>query len=220
MPETTIRLLVTALFCSAGLWPGALTLAAEGSAGGSMNGMRTMMQQMMGNVLPPGIDPALLPQPHSAGARLLERYCTQCHRLPGPGMHTAPEWPNVIDRMDQRMRMMQHMSMMGPVAVPNRVELDTITVYMQKFAQVPIDPAKYPDLNTAAGEPFRATCARCHALPDPVQHTAGEWPAVVARMQHNMTVMGRAVPDQTALSEIIAFLQQHAHDQTGPGPKR
>ena len=217
MPKTTIRLLLTVLFCGAGLWPVAPTLAAEGSTGGSMDGMRTMMQQMMGNVLPPGIDPALLPQPHSPGARLLERYCTQCHRLPGPGMHTAPEWPNVIDRMDQRMRMMQRMSMMGPVAVPSRAELGVLTAYLQKFAQAPIEPARYPDLDTAAGQAFRATCARCHALPDPAQHTAGEWPAVVARMQGNMTVMGKPVPNEATIREIVGFLQLHALDKADRG---
>jgi len=181
--------------------------------------MRDMMQGMMGNRLPPGIDPALLPDPKSKGAHLLGYYCIQCHRLPAPGMHTAEEWPDVISRMYQHMQMMQRMSMMGPVAIPTKRDIKVLTAYLQTYAQRPIDAAKYPDLKTPAGEAFSATCARCHALPDPTQHTAAEWPAVVARMQHNMTVMGRTVPDRAVLSEIIVFLQSHARTQAGSDKK-
>ena len=49
-------------------------------------GMKRLMQAMMGNLLPLGINPAALPQPHSEGARLMQHYCTQCHGLPGPGL--------------------------------------------------------------------------------------------------------------------------------------
>ena len=40
------------------------------------------------DIVPPGIDPALLPEPASKGAQVLQRTCTQCHNLPGPGRHT------------------------------------------------------------------------------------------------------------------------------------
>jgi cytochrome c5 len=69
------------------LSPGAPALAQMSG------GMREMMQRIMGDVLPPGMDPALLPEPKSEGARLLTGYCNQCHNLPGPGMHIAAEWP-------------------------------------------------------------------------------------------------------------------------------
>ena len=200
---------------AAGLLLGTMSLPPTharpaGESTDSMGKMRAMMQSMMGNVLPPGISPALLPAPHSAGARLLQRYCMQCHRLPAPGMHTAGEWPRVAERMYGRMQMMNRMGMMGPVAVPTRRELNVLIHYLQKYAQRPINPAKYPDLNSRAGEAFRATCARCHALPDPTQHTAAAWPAVVARMEHNMKVMGKTVPDKRTLLEVIKFLQRHA----------
>ena len=51
------------------------TANSQMMGGGDMKGMREMMQRMMGDVLPPGIDPALLPLPDSAGAQLLTRYC-------------------------------------------------------------------------------------------------------------------------------------------------
>ena len=67
-----------------------------GGHGGMMDreGMREMMQNMMGDMLPP-MNPDQLPDPDSKGARLLQQFCTQCHNLPGPGMHTAAEWPAV-----------------------------------------------------------------------------------------------------------------------------
>jgi cytochrome c2 len=179
-----------------------------------MGSMREMMRGMKGDHLPPGIDPALLPDPNAKGARLLGRYCIQCHNLPGPGMHTAAEWPQVLGRMNMRMQMMGGMMggmMMGGtgLAAPNRQELEILLAYLQKHAQEPIDAAKYPDLNTQAGQAFSAICMQCHALPDPRQHTAQEWPAVVGRMRGNMTTMGKIVPDETTTEEIIDFLRRH-----------
>lgn len=190
------------------------TVTGQMMGGNNMKGMREMMQRMMGDVLPPGIDPALLPEPRSKGARLLGRYCVQCHNLPGPGRHTAQEWPAVVHRMNQRMQMMSGHGMMGmmmgQVAAPSERELQSILDYLQAHAQRPIDPTHYPELATVSGRAFQTTCARCHALPDPRQHTAGEWPAVVARMQQNMLTMGRTVPDGKTLGEIIGFLQRNA----------
>jgi hypothetical protein len=54
-------------------------------------------------------------------------------------------------------------------------------------------------------------------LPDPRRHTAREWPAVVARMQHNMEWMNRVVGSQPIpgepqlrVEEINAFLTKYA----------
>lgn len=186
-----------------------------GTAEAQMDGgMREMMQRMMPDRLPPGIDPKLLPDPQSAGARALERYCNQCHNLPGPGMHTAAEWPAVVARMETRMHMMT--GMMGGVAAPTQAEADTLLRYLQAHAQQPIDAKQYADLDGPAGRSFQATCAQCHALPDPAQHTAAQWPAVVARMQHNMAVMDRAIPDSVTLSKIMAFLKRHAREPDEP----
>jgi len=192
------------------------------SLGGMMDGpmmmdrddMKAMMNRMMSGQLPPGTDPRDLPEPKSEGARLLNHYCTQCHNLPGPGMHTAQEWPDVVDRMNQRMQMMGGHGMMGmmrsSIEAPNESELKTIVEYLQAHAQQPIDTSRYSDLDTPAGQAFQNTCSRCHALPDPRQHTAAEWPAVVARMTRNMQAMGKSVPERETLAEIVAFLRNHA----------
>jgi mono/diheme cytochrome c family protein len=189
--------------------------------GGMMGGHGNMMQGMMGGMLPPGIDPADLPEPRSAGARLLKRYCAQCHNLPAPGMHTAEEWPPVVSRMNRRMQMMSGgmmgggmmRGMMG-IEAPTEAELRILIGYLQKHAQKPLDPEDYKDLDLSAGAGkfFRVTCAQCHALPDPKQHTAQEWPAVVDRMKRNMVAMGKPVPNETTIEEIVAFLQQHGRE--------
>lgn len=172
---------------------------------------RNMMQRMMGGALPPGIDSALLPEPHSAGAMILKDYCTQCHNLPGPGMHTPAEWPQVLGRMNMRMQMMGG-GMMGIMA-PSHAELEILLAYLQKHAQEPIDAAAYPDLNTHAGQTFSAICQQCHALPDPRQHTAQEWPAVVERMRGHEAAMGKIVPDKTTTAEVVDFLRRHGRAQ-------
>ncbi|VAW87161.1 hypothetical protein MNBD_GAMMA17-408 [hydrothermal vent metagenome] len=177
------------------------------------DGMKGMMKDMMGAQLPPGIDPGDLPEPQSNGAEHLGKYCTQCHEMPGPGMHTAEEWPRVVDRMNQRMQMMSGRSMMGmmhDIQAPEDYELEVLIAYLQNHAQKPIDKSQYEDLNSIAGQSFEAVCSQCHVLPDPKQHTVDEWPAVVQRMKQNMTIMGKFVPDDKAVEMILGFLQKHA----------
>ncbi len=174
-------------------------------------GAKALMKQMMGPRLPPGIAPSELPESRSRGARLLARYCTQCHELPGPGLHTAREWPRVVARMGRRMRMMS--GMMGCVSAPSDAELREITGYLQRHAQAPIDRSRYADLDTQAGIAFQETCSQCHALPDPGQHTAAEWPSVVARMTKHMAAMGKVVPAKEVMEQVIGFLRRHAKQQ-------
>lgn len=186
--------------------------ATAGMMGGAMMmdraGMKEMMKNMMGAQLPPGLDPEHLPDPRSTGAQLLARYCTQCHELPGSGLHTADEWPSVVDRMNRRMRMMG--GMMHDIEAPNNDELLTLVAYLQQHAQMPIDRARYTDLSAPSGKLFEATCSQCHVLPDPKQHTSDEWPGVVGRMTQNMKTMGKPLPDRATLKTVIKFLQTHA----------
>lgn len=186
---------------------GAGAVAAE-RAMGSPQQMRAMMQRMMGDILPPAIDRSILPEPQSDGARLLARYCSQCHNFPGPGMHTATEWPAVVARMVRRDRSMA--GMMGVVA-PGEEQVRAISDYLVAHAQVPIDRKEFGRyLKTRGGKAFSATCGQCHVLPNPPQHTAAEWPGVVARMISHEHEMHRAVPGAAAAQDIIRFLQLHA----------
>lgn len=171
-------------------------------------GMKEMMKIMMGAQLPSGINPENLPDPHSTGVHAFARYCTQCHELPGPGLHTADEWPSVVDRMNRRMRMMG--GMMHDIKAPTDNELLILVAYLQRHAQKPMDKTKYTDLNTPAGKSFEVMCSQCHTLPDPKQHTVDEWPGVVERMTQNMKTMGKPLPDQATLETVVEFLQTHA----------
>ena len=177
---------------------------------------------MLERILPPGVEPAMLPQPESRGAQLELRYCVQCHNLPNPAMHHAEKWPSVFERMVVRMRGLGNMGklmadMMSGVSTPTPEEARVLVAYLKKYAQTPLDPKKIPEIDTPAAEAFRIACQQCHVLPDPQRHTAMEWPAVVARMERNMEWMNRVVGSkpvtgepQLRVEDINAFLARFA----------
>ena len=149
-------------------------------------------------------------------------YWVQCHNLPNAAMHHAPKWPGVVERMVLRMEGKGNLGvlmseMMAGVKAPSADETREIVGYLQRHAQTPLDPARYPELNRASGEAFRRACNQCHVLPDPKRHTATEWPRIVARMQENMEWMNRVVGSkpvpgepQLRVEEIVGFLRRHA----------
>ncbi len=214
--------------------------ADSGMKAGQMTGqnsMQQMMRTMMSGVVPAGIKPGNLPAPGSEGAKLVARYCVQCHNLPSPLMHSAAEWPGVAARMFQRMTMCSRMSSMGMmqnmggmgmmkgtqggasgngmmgmmnVRAPSAKEQQIIVSYLKEHSLKSIQPGALPSPRSKGAILFTATCAQCHALPDPRQHTAQEWPQVVARMRKNMVAMGKTAPDAATLRTITEFLQDAA----------
>ncbi len=177
---------------------------------------------MLERIIPPGFEPAVLPEPRSRGAQLTQRYCVQCHNLANPAMHDAGRWPSVVRRMVPRMEGKGNMGklmaeMMAGVEAPSLEEEQTITAYHRKHALRPVDEKKLPEVNAPAAQSFRVACGQCHALPDPRMHTAKEWPVVVERMQKNMEWMNRVVGSkpvpgepQLKIEDINAFLIRHA----------
>jgi len=177
---------------------------------------------MLERILPPTFELQQLPAPKSRGARLLVRYCVQCHNLPNPAMHHAAKWRAIFERMVLRMRGKGNMGelmqeMMAGVRAPTEQEAGVLLAYLRKYGQRPLDPKKYPEVNLPEGRSFKLACEQCHVLPDPMRHTAAEWPAVVARMEKNMEWMNRVVgnqhpPDepQLKIEEINAFLVKRA----------
>jgi mono/diheme cytochrome c family protein len=159
---------------------------------------------------PPGIDPSTLPEPHTRGAQLLTRYCTQCHALTGPGRHTAEEWPAVLERMHMLMDVSRRFrGMMGSIALPSSDEMRVLGEYLSAHALQPLRGTPHG----AGAQAFTTACAACHTLPDPRQHNAAEWLAVVRQMQVKADIMGRAnVFETVARAEVIAYLQAHASD--------
>jgi hypothetical protein len=177
---------------------------------------------MLERILPPTFAAAQLPDSGSRGAQLVIGYCVQCHNLPNPAMHHAAKWPGVVERMVLRMEGKGNLGvlmaeMMAGVRAPSGEETREIVAYLQRNAQQPLDPARYPEVYRASGEAFRVACNQCHVLPDPRRYTAAEWPRIVARMQENMEWMNRVVgtkpvpgEPQLRVEEINAFLARYA----------
>jgi cytochrome c5 len=175
----------------------------------------------LARILPPVVTAAQLPQPESAGARLLTQYCVQCHHLPSPAMHTAARWHAIVERMVWRMRGNGNLGalmkeMMAGVRAPDDADAKALDAYLQQFGQREIDPQRYPDLKSPGGRSFSAACGQCHALPDPRRHSAREWPAVVERMSRNMALLNVVVPSRRSAddpdlrsADIVRFLQRN-----------
>jgi cytochrome c5 len=156
-------------------------------------------------VMPPGLDSRLLPQATSEGAKLLQTYCSQCHELPGPGRHTASDWPVVLKRMIVLMDVTSRFSgLLGHVQVPTAEEGRVLREYLLQQALQPMvaQPVGF------GAQAFVEQCSSCHALPDPGQHSSEEWSVVIKRMQNNMVIMKRKPPSPEVLLQVQSYLQQ------------
>lgn len=150
---------------------------------------------------PPGVAPGDLPDPQSHGAQLMFQYCTQCHSLPTPTMHSATDWPSVARRMWLRMEMLP--PAVG-VQVPSASDRYTMLTYLLanslKVSGSVLPPGKGRD-------EFAIVCSQCHAVPDPRVHSPQDWPAVYSRMERNMERMGVRPPTATQTGDILLYLQ-------------
>lgn len=71
-----------------------------------------------------------LPDPESAGAKLVARYCAQCHTTPSPALLTSVQWDRVVSRMHIRMD-----GRLTPIETPSEAEMKTILAYMKQHAR-------------------------------------------------------------------------------------
>jgi hypothetical protein len=62
------------------------------------------------------------------------------------------------------------------------------------------------------GELAQEFCTQCHALPNPLQHTATEWPVVVTRMTRYMDSRSLLAPDRQQTHEILEYLEKSGHE--------
>ncbi len=173
-----------------------------------------------------GVHPDQLPDPQSAGAELYATYCSGCHELPSPARHSAQDWTTIVRNMVLRMdratyrggmmgggmmgrgSMMGRGGMMGRIEMPSPDQQRTILAYLQAHALRAVP--EHRALAGAGSELFQQVCARCHALPDPGQHTAAEWPGVVERMRTHMEQSKiPGITDQQA-NEIVEYLDRAA----------
>jgi len=202
----------------------ALLLAACGDGGGWPPMMRMMGQQSM--ELPAGIDASELPEPDSRGARLVARYCSQCHGIASPRRHAPEDWEATARRMFRRMDHMEGMGGMGgmmgrgmhrgmmDVSAPSAAEESEIVAYLRDHAMRGTRAEALPSGD--GREAFRRVCSRCHALPAPGQHTADQWPAVVERMRDNMDRMEISAISDADAERIVRYLQRAASAGAGP----
>ena len=175
--------------------------------------MKALMKQMIPDRLPPGIAPEKLPEPNSLGAKLLQKYCIQCHDIFSPRMHSAEKWSSVFQRVSWHMQMMPRGKKMGrmiQIETPSPQEGTELLTYLKRHSLHAADQSKLEHLDTPSGMAFIQTCSQCHALPDPKQHTSQEWPGVTTRMNQNMQLMHKPLiqPKEEAL--IVQFLQHAA----------
>jgi cytochrome c5 len=174
--------------------------------------LKTTQVDLDTSVIPKGLDPDGLPDADSRGAALMVLYCTQCHELPTPLMHTTEEWNQVLKRMQERMQARRG-GILNRVMIPPVRDWTIIETYMKNNAQHALDPQAQQLLVSTGGQSFMDTCSQCHAAPDPEQHTAREWPRVVVRMKANMRQAHKHIPDGKTTEEIVAFLQGHSKAQ-------
>ncbi len=164
-------------------------------------------------VMPPGLKPEQLPDAGGQGALLMQNYCTQCHELPGPGRHTAEEWPQVLDRMLVIMDVADRFGgLLGNVKTLSSDESDQLRSYLVSHALKPL--AQTPQkAGLGAGarafaNAYERHCSACHALPDPAQYDV-DWSDLLKRMQRNMQVMKYSPPSADSMMQIQLYLQNN-----------
>jgi hypothetical protein len=109
-------------------------MMGPGMMGPGMMGPGMMGPGMMGpGMMGPGVRGQVLPESQSAGAKLVKRYCTQCHSLPSPAQHTADAWPAVVARMQAHMQETRNNGTM-PIRLPSQSKIKEIIGYLQKHA--------------------------------------------------------------------------------------
>lgn len=150
--------------------------------------------------LPAGVAPAQMPEPASTEVQLLTKYCTPCHGLSHPTTHSATDWPVVMRRMWLRST---HLGAEFDVPIPTAAERLAMLNYMQEHALkvssvLPEGPGQ---------DVFIATCGQCHDLPDPMQHSAEDWVAVVQRMSGRMETLLQQRLSQQDHARIVLYLE-------------
>ncbi len=159
-------------------------------------------------VMPPGLMPEQLPDAGGQGALLMQNYCTQCHELPGPGRHTAEEWPQVFDRMLLIMDVADRFAgLLGNVKTPSADEREQLRSYLVLYALKPLLQKPQGSGASAFASAYKTHCSACHALPDPAQYDV-DWSGLIKRMQRNMQVMKYAPPSVDSMMQIQLYLQK------------
>ena len=73
---------------------------------------------------------------------------------------------------------------------------------------------RLPEAGGADEVLFKQRCHDCHVPPFPRNHPAGDWPAIVQRMQSHRITSGLTPLSGEELRRIKAYLQRNAKDAT------
>lgn len=101
----------------------------------------------------------------------------------------------------------QGMMGMGRMETPGATEARTLLDYLLDHAMVPATPEQLARGPADARAVFQSRCSRCHALPSLSMHAPEQWPGIVARMQANMQLMGKATLTAEQQEAVVRFLQ-------------
>lgn len=160
--------------------------------------------------IPGGLAADRLPDSQSKDARLYASYCSKCHSLPSPRMHSTSDWPVRFEKM------MDHVKLMAEAAPDIKLPADNEKVgmvsYLQKNGFVGL-PAYAPLLTEPEGFNVAWFCSACHAVPDPIQFpakgatqlTANEWSMIVDRMNTYRKKQGREMMSESDKKLVVDF---------------
>lgn len=152
-----------------------------------------------------GLTADQLPDHQSKGAVLFASYCSQCHNLPSPKMHSSGDWPVRFEKMMDHAILMSGTS--TAIKIPVDKEKKEIVSYLEKNGFRGL-PANSP----LRGEPqvFNIIwfCSVCHAVPDPDQFPAKEWAKIVDRMNGYRKKQGREEMSNSDRELVINFLSR------------
>ncbi len=103
------------------------------------NALETLRVQTLlhGSAAPVADTARVVPEAASESAYLVSLYCTQCHALPSPQLHTAAEWLAVSGKMREHMQLANGDAAGTTVQLPSESERLMIERYLQDYACTP-----------------------------------------------------------------------------------
>jgi cytochrome c2 len=131
-------------------WPGVVERMVKRMEG--WGNLGTVMSEMMAGVKAPSaeeskvltayllrnaqkpIDPKRYPvnRPEGEAFRLA---CNQCHVLPDPQRHSAPEWRAVVSRMQENMEWMNRVVSSKPLPGEPQLRVEEILAFLERYAR-------------------------------------------------------------------------------------
>ena len=83
------------------------------------------------------LDPKRYPEVTGPSGEAFRLACSQCHVLPDPRRHTAPEWRAVVARMQENMQWMNRVVSSQPVPGEPQLRVEEINAFLEKYSRRP-----------------------------------------------------------------------------------